>query len=159
MTTGFIMQTLIYVISMVFLPLRRRRSSAGNVPSGEERGETAVFASCMESRIQDYLGLPFNWRNRIELKCEYRWLPQNRQIVPVLCQKIEGTRISERFCGNHALRRNLFRIPMLIQPFRNAYWPLTGPSKVCRYCSYIVPTLYEDIRTILRKPSFKTQLV
>ena len=41
-TTGFIMQTLIYVISMEFLLQRRRRSHA----SGEERGETAVFGSC-----------------------------------------------------------------------------------------------------------------
>ena len=105
---------------MEFLQLRRRRSSAGNVPSGEERGVTAVFAGCMESRIQDYLGLPSKGRNRIELKRECRRLPQNDQIVPVLCQKIERTRISERFFGNRALRRNLFRIPMLIQPFRNA---------------------------------------
>ena len=44
MTTGFVMQTLIYVISMEFLPLNRRRSSARNVPSGEERGATDVFA-------------------------------------------------------------------------------------------------------------------
>ena len=35
---------LIYVISMEFLPLRRRYSSTQNVPSGKERGETAVFA-------------------------------------------------------------------------------------------------------------------
>ena len=33
-----------YVISMEFLSLSRRRSSARNVPSGEERGETDVFA-------------------------------------------------------------------------------------------------------------------
>ena len=32
------------VISMEFLSLSRRRSSARNVPSGEERGETDVFA-------------------------------------------------------------------------------------------------------------------
>ena len=44
MTTGFIMQTLICVISMEFLPLSRRRSSLRNVPSYEERGETDVFA-------------------------------------------------------------------------------------------------------------------
>ena len=44
MTTGFIMQTLICVISMEFLPPSRRRSSARNVPSGEERRETDVFA-------------------------------------------------------------------------------------------------------------------
>ena len=44
MTTGFIMLTVICVISMEFLPLSRRRSSARNVPSGEERGETDVFA-------------------------------------------------------------------------------------------------------------------
>ena len=35
---------LIYVIGMEFLLLRRRHSSVQNVPSGEERGETAVFA-------------------------------------------------------------------------------------------------------------------
>ena len=33
-----------YVISMEFLSLSRRRSSARNVPSGEERGETDVSA-------------------------------------------------------------------------------------------------------------------
>ena len=44
MTTGFIMKTLIYVISMEFLSWSRRRSSARNVPSSEERGETDVFA-------------------------------------------------------------------------------------------------------------------
>ena len=44
MTTGFIMKTLICVISMEFLPLSRRRSSSRNVPTGEERGETDVFA-------------------------------------------------------------------------------------------------------------------
>ena len=44
MTTGFIMQTLIYVISMEFLSLSRRLSSWQNVPSGEEKGETAVLA-------------------------------------------------------------------------------------------------------------------
>ena len=43
MTTGFIFKTLIYIISMEFLSLSRRRSSARNVPSGE-RGETDVFA-------------------------------------------------------------------------------------------------------------------
>ena len=44
MTTEFIMKTLICVISMEFLSLSRRRSYARNVPSGEERGETDVFA-------------------------------------------------------------------------------------------------------------------
>ena len=34
-----------YVISMEILSQSRRRSSSRNVPSGEERGETAVFAS------------------------------------------------------------------------------------------------------------------
>ena len=42
MTTGFIKYTLIYVISMEFPPLSRRRSSSQNIPSGEEQGETAV---------------------------------------------------------------------------------------------------------------------
>ena len=32
-----------YVISMEFLSLSRRRSSARNVPSGEEQGEAAVL--------------------------------------------------------------------------------------------------------------------
>ena len=44
MTTGMIMQTLIYVISMEFLSLRRRRLSWRNTPSDKERGETAVLA-------------------------------------------------------------------------------------------------------------------
>ena len=44
MTTRFIMLTLIYVISMEFLPLSHRRFSSRNVSSGEERGETAVQA-------------------------------------------------------------------------------------------------------------------
>ena len=44
MTTGLIMQTSIYVISMEFLSLSRKRSFSRNVPSGEERGQTAVFA-------------------------------------------------------------------------------------------------------------------
>ena len=33
-----------YVISMEFLSLSRRRSSARNIRSGEERGETGVLA-------------------------------------------------------------------------------------------------------------------
>ena len=33
-----------YVISMELLSLSRRCSSSRNVPSGEERGETAAFA-------------------------------------------------------------------------------------------------------------------
>ena len=33
-----------YVISLEFLSLSRRRSSSRNVPSGQERGETAAFA-------------------------------------------------------------------------------------------------------------------
>ena len=44
MTTRFIIKTLLCVISMEFLPLSRGRSSPKNVPSGEERGETDVFA-------------------------------------------------------------------------------------------------------------------
>ena len=44
MTAGIIMSTLICIISMEFLLLSRRRSSARNVPSGEEQGETDVFA-------------------------------------------------------------------------------------------------------------------
>ena len=43
MTTGYInIQTLIYVISMEFLSLSRKRSSARNAHSGEEGGETDV---------------------------------------------------------------------------------------------------------------------
>ena len=44
MTTGLIMKTLIYVISMEFLLLRNRCPSWHHVPCGEERGEMAVFA-------------------------------------------------------------------------------------------------------------------
>ena len=35
---------------MEFLPLSGRRSSARNVPSGEERGETDVFAGYAQNR-------------------------------------------------------------------------------------------------------------
>ena len=45
MTTEMIMQTLIYVISMEFLSLRRKRLSWRNASSGNERGKTAVLAS------------------------------------------------------------------------------------------------------------------
>ena len=38
------MYTLICVMSVEFLSLGRRRSSARNVPRREERGETDVFA-------------------------------------------------------------------------------------------------------------------
>ena len=44
MTTGLIMKTLIYVISMEFLLLRNRCPSWHHVPWGEEQGEMAVFA-------------------------------------------------------------------------------------------------------------------
>ena len=44
MITGFIIETLIYVISMKFLSLRREPFSWRYVPSGKEQGETAVFA-------------------------------------------------------------------------------------------------------------------
>ena len=44
MITGIIMYALICVISMEFLPLSRRCSSAQNVPSGREQGEMDVFA-------------------------------------------------------------------------------------------------------------------
>ena len=44
MTIGFIMLTLIYVISMQFLLLSGRHSSVRNVLSGEDQREMAVFA-------------------------------------------------------------------------------------------------------------------
>ena len=44
MTTGLIMQTLIYVISMEFPLLRNRCPSWHHIPCGEEQGEMAVFA-------------------------------------------------------------------------------------------------------------------
>ena len=44
LTTGFIMQTLIYVISMVFLSVMRGLPLWRNVLSGEERRGTAIFA-------------------------------------------------------------------------------------------------------------------
>ena len=43
MTTKFSMLTLIYIISMEFLPLCYRHSSAWNFIIGKERGEAAVF--------------------------------------------------------------------------------------------------------------------
>ena len=44
LTTGFIMQTLIYVISMVFLSVMRGLPLWRNVPSEEERRGTVIFA-------------------------------------------------------------------------------------------------------------------
>ena len=44
MTSGLIIQTLIYIISMEFLLLRNRCPSWHHVPWGEEEGEMAVFA-------------------------------------------------------------------------------------------------------------------
>ena len=41
MTTGFIMQTLLYVISMQFLSLRRRLSSWRNFPSSVDQDSQA----------------------------------------------------------------------------------------------------------------------
>ena len=51
-TTGLIMQTWIYVISMEFQSVRRRSPSWRNVLSGEERGKTTVFAdySCSKGK-------------------------------------------------------------------------------------------------------------
>ena len=51
MTSGFIFKTLIYVISMEFLSLSRRRSSAPNVSSGK-RGETDVFAGFTANTLE-----------------------------------------------------------------------------------------------------------
>ena len=42
---------------MEFLSLSRRRSSARNVPSGEERGETNVFAGYRGKGVGAYLSL------------------------------------------------------------------------------------------------------
>ena len=40
---------------MEFLPLSRRRSSSQNVPGGEERGETDVFAGYYTPQIESFL--------------------------------------------------------------------------------------------------------
>ena len=53
MTTGFIMETLICVISMEFLSLSRRHSSARDILSDEERGETDVFAGYDAGCLQE----------------------------------------------------------------------------------------------------------
>ena len=55
MFTGFI--TLIYVISMKFLSLRRRCSSWQNVPSSEEQGERALFPGYTFKRYLQKIGL------------------------------------------------------------------------------------------------------
>ena len=39
---------------MEFLPLSRRRSSSRNVPGGEERGETDVFAGYYTPQIESF---------------------------------------------------------------------------------------------------------
>ena len=40
---------------MEFLPLSRRRSSARNIPSGEERGQTDVFAGYSDACGPTYI--------------------------------------------------------------------------------------------------------
>ena len=52
MSTGFIMLTLIYIISMQFLLLSGRHSSARNVLSGEEQGEMTVFGGYWLSNVR-----------------------------------------------------------------------------------------------------------
>ena len=59
MTTGFAVLTLIYIISMEFLSLRRRRPSCRNDLSGGERGEAAVFATCLFYRRKFGLSVRF----------------------------------------------------------------------------------------------------
>ena len=51
MTTGLIMQTLIYVISMEFVSLRGRRLLWRNVQSGEKQGEASVFLSANTNSV------------------------------------------------------------------------------------------------------------
>ena len=48
-----------YVISMEFLSLSCRRSSARNVPSDEERGETDVFAGYIYAKYNVQIMLLF----------------------------------------------------------------------------------------------------
>ena len=48
-TTGFIMQTLIYVISMEFLPLGCRRSSLWNILSNKEQGKQLFYYLSLSS--------------------------------------------------------------------------------------------------------------
>ena len=55
MTTEFIMETLIYVISMEFLPSSRRLSSSRNVPSSEERGERLFSQAIRNQELNFFL--------------------------------------------------------------------------------------------------------
>ena len=53
---------------MQFLSLSRRRSSARNVPSGEERGETDVFAGLRLVGFRRFLGATYHyifWRSYV----------------------------------------------------------------------------------------------
>ena len=59
MTMGFAMLTLIYIISMEFLSLRRRRPSCRNDLSGWERGEAAVFVTCLFYRRKFGISIRF----------------------------------------------------------------------------------------------------
>ena len=59
MTTRFAISTLIYIISMEFLSLRRRRPSCRNDLSGGERGEAAVFAPCLFYRRKFGISISF----------------------------------------------------------------------------------------------------
>ena len=59
MTTGFATLTLIYIISMEFLSLRRRRPSCRNDLSGGERGEAGVFGTCLFYRRKFGISISF----------------------------------------------------------------------------------------------------
>ena len=48
-----------YVISMEFLSLSRRRSSSGNVSSGEERGGTDVFQLIKQTYSANSIEIPY----------------------------------------------------------------------------------------------------
>ena len=75
------MTTLIYVISMEFLLLSRRRSSARNVSSGVERGKTAVFAGYPFTFQKLFVNCNNPCSNGSRL-CGLDWL-ESRRVVPV----------------------------------------------------------------------------
>ena len=54
MTTGFIMYTLICIISMEFLSLSRRGSSSQNVPSGKSEEKRMFSQAKLLQAIQSF---------------------------------------------------------------------------------------------------------
>ena len=108
MTSRFIMSTLISVISMEFLSLSRRRSSARNVPSSEERGETDLFVGYLPGTKADLATELQNgnvsWRRRAQIK-QLAWPTPRQNVYACARLSISGLFFSRTFQSDQSLLR------------------------------------------------------